>query len=102
MNHTESILERHPLFQDNSRLALLIAQITGTQEESAKRISASQQLLEYIYDVAHIEVRFLAVTVQCNFKIHVSSELKIILYFSKKSGICRMLCNFFCVTFLAT
>ena len=53
------IIERHPLFQDNSRLAQLIAQVTGTNEESSKRVTSAQNFLDYIYDVSHLEVPFL-------------------------------------------
>lgn len=52
---TVEVIERHPLFQDNSRLAQLIAQITTTNEESSRRQSAAQSLLEYVYDAAHLE-----------------------------------------------
>jgi len=52
------VIERHPLFQDNSRLAQLIAQVTGINEESFKRVTAAQSLLDYIYDVSHLEVPF--------------------------------------------
>ena len=53
----ELFLERHPLFQDNSRLAQLIAHVTGSNEDAAKRVTAAQNLLEYTYDVSHLEVR---------------------------------------------
>ena len=50
------ILERHPLFQDNSRLAQLISQVTGSNEDPVKRVTSAQNLLEYTYDVSHLEV----------------------------------------------
>ncbi|XP_065681003.1 serine/threonine-protein kinase SMG1 isoform X2 [Hydra vulgaris] len=50
------IIERfHPLFQDNSRLAQLISQITNTQDDISKRISTAQAFLDFIYDAAQIE-----------------------------------------------
>ena len=39
----------HPLFQDNSRLAQLIAQITTTNDDDSKRLVASQSLFEYVW-----------------------------------------------------
>lgn len=48
-------IERHPLFQDNSRLAQLIAQITNSRDEGVRRIQAAQSFYDYIYDSAHVE-----------------------------------------------
>ena len=49
-------LERHPLFQDSSRLSQLIGQLTSTHEDAPMRATAAQMLHEYIHEPAHLEV----------------------------------------------
>ena len=48
--------DRHPLFQDSSRLSQLIGQLTNVHDDHLHRIQVSKQFGEYIHDSTHIEV----------------------------------------------
>eukprot|EP00795_Rhopilema_esculentum_P008911 gene8911-16536_t len=48
--------DRHALFQDNSKLAQMIGQLTNMHGDSGNRLQVSKQFKEYIQDPANIEL----------------------------------------------